>query len=114
MYAAIASARLVREPIDHGAEVPDTAIDVFARVERVAHAQDGCGLRHELHESLGALWRHRPGIEARLGPDHRGHQLDRDLIALGGVLDLALVLSALSACGRRSQPAAVPEENFIR
>ena len=48
-----------------------------------AHAVALGGRRHELHEAARPLGRERPGIERRLGADHRCDQVGIDLVLAG-------------------------------
>src|SRR5262249_60893030 len=60
--------------VEQVAEMADAALDVLARIQRVAYPERRRRTGHELHEPLGTLGRHRPWVEGRFGLDDGGPQ----------------------------------------
>ena len=54
------------EGVEHGAQVAGPRVDVLVGVVGIAHAHEGGGRGHELHEALGALLGDRGVIEVGL------------------------------------------------
>ena len=59
----------------------DARVDVLARIERVPDAENRGGLRHQLHEPLGALVGLSAGVESRFRPDDRPDEALRDRVS---------------------------------
>ena len=70
------------------AEVPDTRLDVGARIKRIVDAEALRGLGHELHQASRAPSRDGARVVGGLGVDHRGDEIGRYVVPSGNLLDV--------------------------
>src|SRR5262249_2005771 len=68
-------------------EIPGSTLDVCLRIKGVCNSQLRCGLWHELHQSLRALFRHCAVVETTLSPDHAGDEVRINLMALASAIN---------------------------
>src|SRR3989442_13579758 len=69
-------------------DVAGPAHDVLGRIDRILHIHGAGGMRHQLHEPDGTRARDGGRVARALRPDHRAHQLRRDVVERGGAVDL--------------------------
>ena len=74
-----------------------SSIDVLARVEAVADAQDRGGPRHELHEPPRALSGHRSRIEARFRADDCPDEVGRHGVPVSRLPDVPRIGAMIAA-----------------
>ena len=72
--------------LEEFAEIAGAGFEVGLRVEGILHAELGGGLRHELHESLGAFGRDGADIESAFGADDAGDKIGIEPVGSAGVL----------------------------
>ena len=63
------------------AQIPRAAFDIVARIEGIRDSQAGGRSRHQLHQPLRALGRHRAQIEPALGVNHAADQVRIQMMA---------------------------------
>jgi len=71
--------------LEEFAKIAGAGLDVGLGVEGIGDAELGGGLRHELHESLGAFGGDGADIESAFGADDAGDEIGIELVGSAGI-----------------------------